>query len=169
MGASAIFGMFAGVYHWFPKMYGKMMNKKLGYLHFWLTIISVYGVFFPMHFIGLAGVPRRYYTNEAFPLFDSLADINVSISMFAFLGTAAQCIFAFNFFYSIFRGSKASLNPWRSNALEWTTPLHPGHGNWEGPIPTVHRWAYDYSKPGAEDDFIPQTVPLKEGEVESDH
>ncbi len=164
MGASAIFGMFAGVYHWFPKMYGKMMNKKLGYVHFWLTVVSVYGVFFPMHFIGLAGVPRRYYSNEAFPLFDALQDINVSISMFAFLGAIAQFIFAFNFFYSIFRGHKASLNPWRSNALEWTTPLNPGHGNWPGAIPEVHRWAYDYSKPGADDDFIPQTVPLKEGE-----
>ncbi len=166
MGASAIFGMFAGVYHWFPKMYGRMMNKKLGYLHFWLTIISVYGVFFPMHFIGLAGVPRRYYTNEAFPLFDALQDINVSISMFAFLGGIAQLIFFFNFFHSIFRGRIASLNPWRSNALEWTTPLNPGHGNWPGAIPTVYRWAYDYSKPGADDDFIPQNVPLKEGEEE---
>ncbi len=164
MGASAIFGMFAGVYHWFPKMYGKMMNKKLGYAHFWLTIISVYGVFFPMHFIGLAGVPRRYYTNEAFPLFDALQDINVSITLFAFLGGIAQCIFFFNFFYSIFRGQKSSQNPWRSNALEWTTPINPGHGNWHGPIPEVHRWAYDYSKPGADDDFIPQTVPLKDGE-----
>ena len=164
MGASAIFGMFAGVYHWFPKMYGRLMNKKLGYAHFWLTVISVYGVFFPMHFIGLAGVPRRYYSNEAFPLFDALQDINVSISMFAFLGSVAQCIFAFNFFYSIFRGSKSSLNPWKSNALEWTTPINPGHGNWPGVIPEVHRWAYDYSKPGADDDFIPQNVPLKEGE-----
>jgi len=84
--------------------------------------------------------------------------------MFAFLGGIAQCIFAINFFYSIFRGNKASLNPWRSNALEWTTPVNPGHGNWEGAIPTVHRWAYDYSKPGADEDFIPQNVPLKEGE-----
>jgi cytochrome c oxidase subunit 1 len=167
MGASAIFGMFAGVYHWFPKMYGRMMNKKMGYAHFWLTIISVYGVFFPMHFIGLAGVPRRYYTNEAFPLFDALQDINVSISMFAFLGGIAQIIFFVNFFYSVFRGSKAPQNPWGSNALEWTTPIMAGHGNWEGPIPTVHRWAYDYSKPGADQDFIPQDVPLKEGEEES--
>ena len=164
MGASAIFGMFAGVYHWFPKMYGRMMNKNLGYAHFWLTIVSVYGVFFPMHFIGLAGVPRRYYSNEAFPLFDALQDINVSISLFAFLGGVAQLIFAFNFFYSIFRGSKSSKNPWRSNALEWTTDVNPGHGNWVGPIPTVHRWAYDYSKPGADEDFIPQDVPLKAGE-----
>jgi len=166
MGASAIFGMFAGVYHWFPKMYGRMMNKKLGYVHWWLTVISVYGVFFPMHFIGLAGVPRRYYSNEAFPLFDALQDINVSISMFAFLGSVAQFIFAFNFFYSIFRGTKATQNPWRSNALEWTTPINPGHGNWPGPIPTVHRWAYDYSKPGAKEDFIPQNVPLQPGEEE---
>jgi cytochrome c oxidase subunit 1 len=166
MGASAIFGMFAGVYHWFPKMYGRMMNKKLGYVHWWLTVISVYGVFFPMHFIGLAGVPRRYYSNEAFPLFDALQDINVSISMFAFLGGIAQFIFAFNFFYSIFRGSKSPQNPWRSNALEWTTPVNPGHGNWPGPIPEVHRWAYDYSKPGADEDFIPQNVPLQPGEEE---
>ena len=166
MGASAIFGMFAGVYHWFPKMYGKRMNKKMGYAHFWLTIVSVYGVFFPMHYIGLSGVPRRYYTNEAFPLFDALQDINVSISLFAFLGGIAQCIFFVNFFYSIFRGSKSSQNPWGSNALEWTTPINPGHGNWEGPIPTVHRWAYDYSKPGADADFIPQTTPLKPGEEE---
>jgi cytochrome c oxidase subunit 1 len=158
--------MFAGVYHWFPKMYGRMMNKKLGYVHWWLTVISVYGVFFPMHFIGLAGVPRRYYSNEAFPLFDALQDINVSISMFAFLGGIAQFIFAFNFFYSIFRGSKSPQNPWRSNALEWTTPVNPGHGNWPGPIPEVHRWAYDYSKPGADEDFIPQNVPLQPGEEE---
>lgn len=167
MGASAIFGMFAGVYHWFPKMYGKMMNKKMGYAHFWLTVTSVYGVFFPMHFIGLAGVPRRYYTNEAFPLFDALQDLNVSISLFAFLGGIAQCIFFVNFFYSIFRGSKSVQNPWSSNALEWTTPINAGHGNWDGPIPTVYRWAYDYSKPGADDDFIPQNVPLKDGEEES--
>lgn len=166
MGASAIFGMFAGVYHWFPKMYGKMMNKKMGYAHFWLTVVSVYGVFFPMHFIGLSGVPRRYYSNEAFPLFDALQDINVSISLFAFLGGIAQVVFFVNFFYSIFRGTKATKNPWHSNALEWTTEVNPGHGNWEGPIPTVYRWAYDYSKPGADEDFIPQTVPLKEGEEE---
>lgn len=166
MGASAIFGMFAGVYHWFPKMYGKMMNTKLGYVHFWLTVISVYGVFFPMHFIGLAGVPRRYYSNEAFPLFDALQDINVSISLFAFLGGIAQVLFFINFFYSIFRGSKASQNPWKSNALEWTTPVEVGHGNWPGAIPTVHRWAYDYSKPGKEEDFVPQDVPIADGEEE---
>ena len=164
MGASAIFGMFAGVYHWFPKMYGRRMNKQLGYAHFWMTIVSMYGVFFPMHFMGLSGVPRRYYNNTEFPLFDQFVEVNELMSVFAFLGGIAQCIFAFNFFYSIYRGSKADTNPWKANTLEWTTPVNPGHGNWPGPIPTVHRWAYDYSKPGQEEDFVMQDVPLAEGE-----
>jgi len=165
MGLSAIFGMFAGVYHWFPKMYRRMMNKGLGYLHFWLTFISAYGVFFPMHFTGLAGLPRRYYSNAEFPIFDELQDINVIISMFALLGGIAQLIFIFNFFYSMWRGPKAPQNPWRSNTLEWTTPVEHIHGNWPGEIPSVHRWPYDYSKPGHDEDFVPQSTPLKEGEV----
>lgn len=168
MGLSAIFGMFAGVYHWFPKMYGRMMNKSMGYAHFWLTFITAYGVFFPMHFLGMAGLPRRYYSNTAFPMFDNLADINVLITYFAIIGGAAQLIFIFNFFYSIWRGPKASQNPWRANSLEWTTPVEHLHGNWPGDIPVVHRWAYDYSKPGYEEDFVPQNVPLAEGE-ESGH
>ena len=166
MGLSAIYGMFAGVYHWFPKMYGRMMNKKLGYIHFWITFISAYGVFFPMHFLGLAGLPRRYYTNSAFPMFDGLSDINEIITSFAILGGLVQLLFVFNFFYSIFKGTKATENPWGSNTLEWTTPIERIHGNWPGEIPSVHRWAYDYSKPGSERDFIPQTEPLKEGETE---
>jgi cytochrome c oxidase subunit 1 len=164
MGLSAIFGMFAGVYHWFPKMFLRMMSKKLGYLHFWLTFVCAYGVFFPMHFLGLAGVPRRYYTNSNFPMFDNLVDINEIVTVFAILGALAQVVFLFNFFYSIFRGEKAPQNPWNSNTLEWTTPMANIHGNWPGPLPVVHRWAYDYSKPGAERDFIPQTVPLADGE-----
>jgi len=168
MGLSAIYGMFAGVYHWFPKMYGRMMNKSMGYAHFWLTFITAYGVFFPMHFLGLAGLPRRYYSNTAFPMFDNLADINVLITFFAIIGGVAQLIFIFNFFYSIWRGPKAVQNPWRGNTLEWTTPVEHIHGNWPGDIPVVHRWAYDYSKPGAEEDFVPQNVPLAEGE-ESGH
>lgn len=164
MGASAIFGMFAGVYHWFPKMYGRRMNKQLGYAHFWMTIVSMYGVFFPMHFMGLSGVPRRYYTNTEFPLFDQFVEVNELMSVFAFLGGIAQCIFAFNFFYSIYRGSIVDMNPWKANTLEWTTPVNPGHGNWPGAIPTVQRWAYDYSKPGQEEDFVLQDVPLAEGE-----
>jgi len=166
MGVSAIYGMFAGVYHWFPKMYGRMMNKKLGYTHFWLTFISAYGVFFPMHFLGLAGLPRRYYTNSAFPMFDGLTDINEIITFFSIIGGLIQLLFVFNFFYSIFKGTKATQNPWKANTLEWTTPIERIHGNWPGEIPEVKRWAYDYSKPGSEDDFIPQTEPLKEGETE---
>lgn len=171
MGMSAVFGMFAGVYHWFPKMYGKMMNTRLGYLHFWVTLVGAYGVFFPMHFVGLAGTPRRYYDNTVYNEFDKVAgdmilDLNVIITIFAIIAAFGQLIFLFNFFYSIFRGPKAVQNPWNSNSLEWTTPVEHVHGNWPGELPTVHRWPYDYSKPGAETDFIPQTVPLAEGEEE---
>ena len=160
MGSAAIFGMFAGVYHWFPKLYGRMMNSRMGYAHFWITLISVYGVFFPMHFLGLAGVPRRYYANTAYEGFDQLVNINSVISAFAILGALAQLIFIINFFYSAFRGKKASQNPWESNTLEWTTPVEHIHGNWPGEIPTIHRWPYDYSKPNAKEDFIPQTTPF---------
>ncbi len=161
---SAVMAMYAGVYHWFPKMYGRMMNRKLGYTHFWTTFICAYGVFFPQHFLGLAGVPRRYYSNSEFPIFEDVVSINEMVSIFAIVGAIAQFIFMFNFFYSIRRGPKATANPWGSNTLEWTTPVEHIHGNWPGPLPTVHRWAYDYSKPGKEQDFVPQTVPLEDGE-----
>ncbi|MDD2981852.1 MAG: cbb3-type cytochrome c oxidase subunit I [Crocinitomicaceae bacterium] len=171
MGLSAVFGMFAGVYHWFPRMYGRMLNTRLGYLHFWMTIIGAYGVFFPMHFVGIAGAPRRYYDNSVFNEFDTVAhdmifDLNVIITYFAIFAAIGQGVFLFNFFYSVFRGPKSVQNPWKSNTLEWTSPVEPIHGNWHGELPTVHRWPYDYSKPGAEDDFIPQNVPLKDGEEE---
>lgn len=171
MGLSAIFGMFAGIYHWFPKMYGKMMNSRLGYAHFWITVVSGYGVFLPMHFVGLGGAPRRYYDYTVYEGFnptaaDMMFDLNVIISVFAIIGAMGQVLFFFNFFYSIFRGQRAPLNPWNSNTLEWTTPVEHVHGNWPGELPTVHRWPYDYSKPGMEEDFIPQTVPLMEGEEE---
>ena len=166
MGLSAIFGMLAGVYHWFPRMYGRMMNLKLGYVHFWGTFICAYGTFFPMHFLGMAGLPRRYYSNTAFPMFDNLLDINEVVSFFAIVGALFQVVFFFNFFYSIFRGPKSPQNPWKSNTLEWTAPVERIHGNWPGEIPEVHRWAYDYSKPGMDDDFVPQSIPLKKGEKE---
>ena len=169
MGISALYGFFAGVYHWFPRMFGRMMNKNLGYVHFWVTAVAAYGVFFPMHFIGMAGLPRRYYTNTAFPLFDDLQNVNVIITTFAIIGSAFQLLFLWNFFYSIFYGKKAEQNPWRSNTLEWTAPVEHIHGNWPGALPEVHRWPYDYSKPGADDDFIPQTVPMKEGEEQLHH
>jgi cytochrome c oxidase subunit I len=160
MGSAAFFGMIAGVYHWFPKMFGKMMNNSLGYVHFWLTFIGVYLVFFPMHYIGIAGFPRRYYQWSGFETFSSYADLNSFISIAAIVTFFAQFIFIANFIYSIFWGKKATANPWKSNTLEWTTPIEPGHGNWPGEIPTVYRWPYDYSKPGASDDFIPQNVPF---------
>jgi cytochrome c oxidase subunit 1 len=160
MGSASFFGLMAGVYHWFPKMFGRMMDAKLGYIHFWLTFTGVYLVFFPMHYIGIAGFPRRYYSWTNYSFTDMYTDLNMFISVAAIITFAAQFIFIFNFFYSMYRGRKATLNPWRSNTLEWTTPLYPGHGNWPGEIPTVYRWPYDYSKPGAAEDFIPQTVPL---------
>jgi cytochrome c oxidase subunit I len=169
MGLSAIFGMFAGIYHWFPKMFLRMMNKKLGYVHFWLTFCSAFGVFFPMHFLGMAGVPRRYYTNSNFPMFDDLVDINVFITVSAIIAAIAQFIFLFNFFYSLFRGAKAPQNPWDSNTIEWTTPMKHTHGNWPGSLPEVHRWPYDYSKPGKDQDFVPQTVPLLADEHDGGH
>ena len=171
MGMSAVFGMFAGVYHWFPKMFGRMMNTRLGYAHFWVTLIGAYGVFFPMHFVGLAGAPRRYYDYSSYSEFDNnsfelMMDLNQIITVFAILAALGQVIFLFNFFYSIFRGPKAPQNPWNSTTLEWTTPVEAIHGNWPGDLPTVHRWPYDYSKPGASQDYITQITPLEEGEEE---
>ena len=168
MGLSAVLAMFAGVYHWYPKMFGRLLNKKLGYLHFWLTFVSAYGVFFPQHFQGLAGVPRRYYSWTEYPLFADFADLSILITIAAILGGLAQFIFLYNFIYSMYRGQKSPQNPWQSNTLEWTTPVKHIHGNWPGELPTVHRWPYDYSKPGKDQDFVPQTVPLEEGESDGE-
>ncbi|MFT7033993.1 MAG: cytochrome c oxidase subunit 1 [Cyclobacteriaceae bacterium] len=162
MGSAAFFGLMAGVYHWFPKMFGRMMDAKLGYIHFWLTFVGVYLVFFPLHYIGIAGFPRRYYSFTNFDAFSSFGDLNMFVSTAAIITFGGQFIFLFNFFYSMYRGHKAPANPWNSNTLEWTTPIKPGHGNWVGEIPHVHRWPYDYSKPGSDVDFIPQTVPYSE-------
>jgi len=164
MGISALYGMFAGIYHWFPRMFGRMLNKNLGYVHFWVTAVCAYGVFFPMHFIGMACLPRRYYTNTNFPLFDDLANVNVVITVFALVGGVFQLVFLWNFFHSIFYGKKSEQNPWKSNTLEWTAPVEHIHGNWPGELPEVHRWPYDYSKPGHDEDFVPQNVPMKPGE-----
>lgn len=162
MGSAAIFGMLAGVYHWYPKMFGRMMNNKLGYLHFWLTFISAYLVFFPLHFLGLDGVPRRYYAFTEFEFMQKWLTVNVFVTWAAIMGALAQVAFLWNFFYSIFKGKRAPQNPWQANTLEWTAPVEHLHGNWPGEIPTVYRWPYDYSKPGAEEDFIPQTIPFSQ-------
>ncbi len=166
MGVAGIFGMYAGVYHWFPKMFGRYLNNTLAYLHFWITFAGAYLIFWPMHYEGLAGMPRRYYDFSNWESFKMFNGVNVFISIVAMIVFAAQIMFLINFFYSVFKGRKVtSQNPWGSNTLEWTTPILPGHGNWVGEIPEVHRWAYDYGKDGKE--FISQTTPV--GSEESSH
>jgi cytochrome c oxidase subunit 1 len=166
MGVSGILGMFAGIYHWFPKMYGRYMNNTLGYIHFWVTLIGAYLIFWPMHYEGLAGLPRRYLDYSQWISFNQFGGLNRFISTVALITFAVQLLFVFNFFYSIFKGRRVmNRNPWGSTTLEWTAPIRPGHGNWPGEIPEVHRWPYDYAKDGR--DFIPQTEPL--GENESAH
>lgn len=168
MGVSAFFGMLAGVYQWFPKMFGRFMNNTLGYIHFWITFVGAYMIFWPMHYMGLTGVPRRYYSFDAFQSFNMFGDLNKFITIAAMLVFFAQLLFILNFFYCMFKGRKVTdPNPWKSNSLEWTTKINPGHGNWDGPLPTVYRWPYDYSKNG--DEFIPQTVPYKPGEEKLHH
>lgn len=163
MGAASAFGLLAGVYHWFPKMFGRLMNEKLGYVHFWLTFIGIYLVFFPMHYVGIAGFPRRYYAFTSYDFTKNIfADMNSFISIAAIFTFTAQWIFIYNFVHSMIKGRKSPQNPWKSNTLEWTAPISPGHGNWVGEIPAVYRWPYDYSKPGAKDDFIPQNVPYSQ-------
>ncbi len=168
MGVAAFFGMFAGVYQWYPKMFGRFMNETMGKIHFWGTIIGAYAVFWPMHYIGLAGVPRRYYRFDLFDAFRHFDTINQFITIAAIVTFVVQLVFVINFFYSIFKGKKVtSRNPWEANTLEWSTPIEPGHGNWPGKIPAVHRWPYDYSKD--EREFVPQYVPLNEEEKEETH
>jgi cytochrome c oxidase subunit 1 len=167
MGVAAFFGMFAGVYHWYPKMYGRFMNETLGKIHFWGTIITAYAIFWPMHYIGMAGVPRRYYSFDTFDAFKHFTEMNKFITVFAIIAFFIQLVFVINFFYSIWYGRKMKTkNPWQANTLEWTTPIEPVHGNWPGNLPVVHRWPYDYNKD--EREFVQQHIPLKEGEV-GDH
>ncbi len=159
MGVSAFFGMFAGIYHWFPKMFGRYLNNTMAYIHFWITLTGAYLIFWPMHYEGLAGMPRRYYDFSPWVSFNNFQGLNRFISIVSIIVFAVQLLFVFNFFYSIFKGRKVKTqNPWGSNTLEWTTPINPGHGNWVGEIPEVHRWAYDYGKDGRE--YVPQTEPV---------
>jgi len=163
MGVAAFFGMYAGVYHWFPKMYGRFMNETLGKFHFWGTLIGAYCVFWPMHYIGMAGVPRRYYKFDNFDTFMHFAELNKFITIAAVITFGFQLLFVINFFYSIWKGRKMkTMNPYQANTLEWTTPVETGHGNWPGKLPSVQRWAYDYGKDGR--DFISQVEPVAEDE-----
>jgi cytochrome c oxidase subunit 1 len=166
MGVASFFGLFAGLNHWFPKMYGRYLNNTMAYIHFWVTLAGAYLIFWPMHYQGFAGMPRRYYDYSNWESFKQFVELNRFISTVAMIVFAAQLLLVFNFFYSIFKGRKLKTeNPWGAATLEWTTPVNPGHGNWPGEIPEVHRWAYDYGKDGR--DFIPQTEPV--GPNESHH
>ncbi len=161
MGVAPILVIFGGIYHWYPKVTGRMLNEGLGKLHFWVTFLGAYAIFFPMHYLGLLGVPRRYYElgQTAF-VPASAATLNQFITVAALIVGAAQLVFVFNLVWSLFKGREAGGNPWGATTLEWQTPqTPPGHGNWGRERPVVYRWAYDYSVPGMAQDFLPQNQP----------
>ena len=153
--AGIIFGMFAALYYWFPKLFGRMMSEPLGKLHFALTYIFFNGAFFPMHFLGVAGHMRRIYNPLQYEFLVDLQWWNVFITMSAFCLGVSQLIFLFNFVWSLFAGKKAEDNPWQANTLEWTAPSPPPHGNFET-VPTVYRGPYEYSSPLVQEDWLPQ-------------
>ena len=166
MGVSPVLVVFASLYHWYPKITGRMFNETLGKWHFWFTFLGTYSIYLPMHYLGFLGVPRRYYSmgpTEFIP--ESAQTVNIGITYSALLVAAAQILFFINVFWSLRHGEKASGNPWGATTLEWQTPQTPPvHGNWGPELPVVYRWAYDYSVPGASSDFIPQNEPPQAGE-----
>ena len=164
MGVSPILVVLAAIYHWYPKITGRMFNETLGKIHFWLTFLGTYSIYLPMHYLGFLGVPRRYFANGVTDFMpDSVHNVNVSITIAALIVGASQLIFLFNLIYSYFRGKPSGPNPWQCTTLEWQTPdTPPKHGNWGPELPVVYRWAYDYSVPGAVNDFIPQNQPSDE-------
>jgi cytochrome c oxidase subunit 1 len=172
MGVAAIFGMFAGTYFWFPKMFGRMMNETLGKIHFWPTFIGVYAIFIPMHAMGLVGLPRRY--SQFYEVIDGkltwIYHFNAPteplihfVTWAAIITVSVQFLFIFNFFWSLFRGRKASDNPWDATTLEWVTATPPPHDNFGGRVPVVYRGAYEFGVPGAPEDFVLQTTPDETG------
>jgi cytochrome c oxidase subunit 1 len=166
MGVSPIMVLFAAVYHWYPLITGKMFNERLGQAHFWFTFLGTYAIYLPMHYLGFLGVPRRYFamgSTDFIP--ESAQSLNASITISALIVGVSQLLFLFNIFWSLRNGKPAGHNPWGATSLEWQTPdVPPHHGNWGDELPTVYRWAYDYSVPGAELDFIPQNHPVTEAE-----
>jgi cytochrome c oxidase subunit 1 len=161
MGVAPILVIFGAIYHWYPKITGRMMDETLGKIHFWITFLGAYAIFFPMHYLGVVGVPRRFYElGETSFVPASAGALNVFITVAALVVGFAQALFFFNLFRSYFHGKPAGGNPWRATTLEWQTPeTPPGHGNWGDETPVVYRWAYAYSVPGADKDFIPQNEP----------
>jgi cytochrome c oxidase subunit 1 len=164
MGVSPVLVVFGAIYHWYPKMTGRMYNETLGRWHFWLTFFGTYAIYLPMHYLGFLGVPRRYFAmgNTDF-IPESAQTLNASISVSACFVAVVQLIFLYNMIVSLRKGKEAGPNPWGGTSLEWQTPdTPPKHGNWGHELPEVHRWAYDYAVPGVEDDFVPQNVPASE-------
>jgi cytochrome c oxidase subunit 1 len=164
MGVSPVLVLYAAIYHWFPKATGKMFNVTLGKIHFWATFFGTYAIYLPMHYIGLLGVPRRYYaigTTDFIP--ESAQALNANITLAAIWVALFQLVFLVNIIWSLWKGKKSDPNPWEATTLEWFTHEHPpGHGNWGPELPTVYRWAYEYSVPGVKQDFVPQNMPAEE-------
>ncbi len=159
MGVAAIFGIFAATYYWFPKMFGRMMNETLGKIHFWVTFAGTYAIFMPMHYLGLAGHPRRYSQLTEVTYLHRLIPLQTFMTYAAFITIGVQLVFLFNLFWSMKKGAKASDNPWEATTLEWTTATPPPHDNFGGVTPVVHHGPYEYSVPGAPRDFVMQTDP----------
>ncbi|MBB4403662.1 MULTISPECIES: cytochrome c oxidase subunit I [Rhizobium/Agrobacterium group] len=168
MGVAPIMVIFGAIHHWYPKVTGRMLNEAMGHVHFWVTFLGAYAIFFPMHYLGLMGVPRRYYElGETAFIPDSAHTLNMFITWAALIVGAAQLLFVFNLEWSLRWGKKAVGNPWRATTLEWQTPQTPPvHGNWGKELPVVYRWPYDYSVPGAAEDFLPQNQPAAAGPSE---
>ncbi|WP_019561800.1 cytochrome c oxidase subunit I [Caldimonas manganoxidans] len=168
MGVAPILVVFGGIYHWFPKITGRMLDDRLGHLHFWVTFLGTYAIYFPMHYLGVLGMPRRYYSYEIYDFVPPSADaLNVFITVVAIFVGVAQLVFLYNLVWSAFKGRRADPNPWRAASLEWYTPdTPPRHGNWGPSLPVVYRWAYAYSVPGAPRDYIAQTEPPEVGGME---
>jgi len=164
MGVAAIFGIFAATYYWFPKMFGRMMNDGLGKIHFFLTFIGTYAIFMPMHYLGLAGHPRRYSQLTEVSYLHGLMPLQHFITIAAFITIGAQLLFLVNLFWSMFKGPKAPINPWEATTLEWTVPSPPPHDNFGGKTPVVYHGPYEYSVPGAPQDFVMQNDPKQYGE-----
>jgi cytochrome c oxidase subunit 1 len=169
MGVAPILVVLGAVYHWFPLMTGRHLHQGLGKFHFWVTFLGAYLIYFPMHYLGFLGVPRRYYElNDTSFVPASAHDLNAFITVAALVVGFAQIVFICNIFWSAYRGKKAERNPWKAASLEWQTPtMPPGHGNWAKELPVVYRWAYDYSVPGAKQDFIPQNVAPDQVEMDA--
>ena len=159
MGVASIFGIFAATYYWFPKMFGRMMNEPLAKLHFWLTFIGAYAIFMPMHYYGMSAGLRRYSQSTEVAYILKLLPLQRFITIAAFVTIASQFIFLFNLFWSMFKGAKASDNPWEATTLEWTTATPPPHDNFGGHTPVVKNGPYEYSVPGAPKDFVMQNDP----------